>query len=285
MKQIEIKYRTWYKGVPPRPIKLEIPGWSGQQNKHKTGDQPQPWHCLPFVEGSTYGLELIYPFETECHVKNVEGKIVFEGDFTEEQKTLSGVSLPPFSCFAPGHFGMTSGLDIKVPEDHILRLEPHPRFYTDSSNTVPCCIVGHLQTEWWPRIFFVVFKNPSPGQTLIFRKNEPYGQILILPKKIEYKIKKMSAAEELLRIENDKIIDQHARKISNYEWVDHAGHTFNDKYKVLSKLKNKHGIEAFQECMNSFAESKRKNSIKKITKKLFMIRKQYEGVQNKKKKL
>src|SRR5687767_59867 len=84
MHKIELKYRCWYKGVPPKPIKLQIPGWAGDSHGHSNGDKPQPWHCPPFVEGATYGLELIYPFETEVSVRNVDGKIKFDGDFSKE---------------------------------------------------------------------------------------------------------------------------------------------------------------------------------------------------------
>lgn len=206
MQTLKIKWRNWFKGIPPRPIKLEIPGWAGEKSNHGDGDKPQPWFCPPFVEGATYGLELLYPFDTECHVKIVNGKLFFECDFSEENKDCPYVELPPFSNFAPGHFGMTSSLDIEVPPGYVLRTEPHPRYYTDITNTVPCCIPGHLQTEWWPKIFFVVFKNPMPGQTLIFRKGEPYGQVLVVPRQINYEIKEMTSFETAERLSiNEKM--------------------------------------------------------------------------------
>ena len=70
MPPFPLKYRTFGKGLPPRPIRLEIPGWAGDTSKMEDGSVPQPWHCNPFVEVSTYGLELIYPYDAECHVAN-----------------------------------------------------------------------------------------------------------------------------------------------------------------------------------------------------------------------
>ena len=212
--KIDIKYRLWFKGVAPQKTKLDIPGWAGDPNSHKNGDKPQPWHCIPFVESSTYSLELNYPFDTECHVKIVNGSIVFEGDFTEENKGCPEVTLPPFIAFSPGHFGMTSSIDIKVPPGYVLRTEPHPKFYTDMTNTVPCCIAGHIQTEWWPKIFFVVFKNPMPGQTLVFKKGDPYCQLLILPRKVIYNIQEMSEEEKLERLCLDEKIDKHQHQLA-----------------------------------------------------------------------
>lgn len=277
MQTIELKYRSWYQGQPPKPIKLQIPGWSGEQNEHKNGDKPQPWHCPPFVDGSTYGLELYYPFDTECHVSIENEKLKFEGDFEKEQTKIPEITLPPFMSFAPGHFGMTSALDIKVPEGYVLRTEPHPRFYTDTTGTVPCCLPGHLQTDWWPRIFFVVFKNPYPGQKLIFRKNEPYGQILILPRKVCYDIKEMTNGEKAARSTSDAKINTYAKKICKNDWHDHIGHNFDDKYKVLSSTNAKNGCDSVNKFIDTI-------DTKKIFRGKFIKRKKDEGIQNQEKK-
>ena len=46
-----------------------------------------------------------------------------------------------------------------------MRTEPHPRFYTDTTGTVPIAVPALLRTEWWPMISFIVFKAPTKGQT------------------------------------------------------------------------------------------------------------------------
>jgi hypothetical protein len=265
---MEIKYRTWHKAVAPKPLKLQIPGWAGVFNQHSNGDESQPWHCLPFIEASTYGLELIYPFESDCCVYLKDNKVIFDGDFSKEQKECSNVQLPPFMNFTENHFGMTSALDIKVPEGYVLRTECHPRFYTDITNTVPCCLPGHIQTEWWPKIFFVVFKNPTPGQTIVFKKGEPYGQILIVPRKTHYEIKEMTRSEILQRNLVDNKIEKHCKKFAK-TWQDNSGQIFDDKYKVLSSVFLKKGeITSF---LDDFEKATK--TLKKIRGKLFIKRK------------
>jgi len=281
MQELSIKYRIWYNGVPPKPIKLQIPGWSGELNEHKSGDKPMPWHCIPFVEGATYGLEIYYCFDSECHVKNINGNIVFEGDFSEEQKKIPDIPMPPFTTFAPGHFGMSSCLDISVPENYILRTEPHPNFYTDETNTVPCCIPGHLQSEWWSKIFFLVFKNPQPNQTLIFKKNQPIAQLLILPRKTKYKIEKMTAEEIKERNFIDNSIEMHGKKISQNNWYDYKGNNFNDKYKVLSTVYSKKGLNGVVETLKSLEDKTNSIPRKKYKGKLFF--KKNESIQDKEK--
>ena len=266
MKTTILKYRTWYKGVPPQPIKLEIPGWAGSSMGHDDGDKPQPWHCVPFIDGSTYGLELVYPFDTECHIVNENGEMKVLGDFTEEQKDVTKISpntaLPPFMQFAPGHYGFTSSIDIKTEEGHVIRIEPHPRFYADQTDTVPLPVPGHIGGDFWPRIFFVVFKLPSSGRRHIFRKGEPYAQILILPNKVDYEIKEMSEVEirerEFQESELARIGSTH---IASHSWVDHKGNNFDDKYKIIKKLHAKGGMDAVREVYQG-AKTKELNVIK-----------------------
>ena len=57
MAKLEIKYRTEGKALPPRPIRVSLPGWGGSPDlKKENGSQPQPWHCPLHVEGATSGF-------------------------------------------------------------------------------------------------------------------------------------------------------------------------------------------------------------------------------------
>ena len=247
-----VKYRTWTKAVPPQKIKLDVPGWSGENWYRGDGAKPMPWHCTPFVDGSTYGLELIYNFDSECHVKNINGKVTFEGDFAGESEWIQKKQQPeedpntPFMMFAPGHYGHTSGVDLLPPEGHCLRIEPHPRFFTDTSGTVPIAVPGHIQ-RFWPKIFFIAFKAPLPGQTHIFRKGEAMCSVLIVPEVARYDLQEMSPEEKANRQEIDTGIATHAGDICKHSWKDHVGNTFDDKYKVLKQCHSKGGLDAVEE--------------------------------------
>src|SRR5690349_15686445 len=76
---LTLRYRTVYGAPPPRRIRLDVPGWAGISTAHGEGAPAQPWHCQPFVDGATYGLELLYPYPGECTVRNEEGGISFHG--------------------------------------------------------------------------------------------------------------------------------------------------------------------------------------------------------------
>lgn len=246
MEELQVKYRTWYKGIKPKPIKLEIPGWAGIQNDHSNGDMPQPWHCLPFVEGSTYAFELIYPFDTECVVTRGLDSINFSGDFSQECVWNSG---PPMSSFATGHYGMTSSLDLMPPEGYVTRIEPHPRFFTDETGTCPIAVPGHIQ-QWWGRIFFVVFKAPRIGEAHIFRKGEPYAQVLFVPAKNPAKLVEMTHQEQKERSEREEAISKYRTQIAKHTWLDYKNNPFDDKYKVLSGIYAKEGITGIERCLH-----------------------------------
>lgn len=253
MQDIIVKYRTWHTHLPPSQIRLQIPGWAGRDRRHGNGSEPQPWHCPPFVEGSTYGHELVYPYKSDCLVKRVGGQLVFEGDFSDEDwilgengETISGdqpkKTSAPMMSFAPGHYGMSSGLDMETPEGYVIRTEPHPRFYTDDTGTVPCMLAGHIQ-RWWSRIFFVVFKAPREGETHVFRHGEPYGQVLFVPQKNPITLEPFTQEECRIRETREKRISEHAKKIANHSWNDNKMLAFDDKYKVLSSAYAKGGYD------------------------------------------
>jgi hypothetical protein len=279
-----VKYRTWYRGIPPSPIKLQIPGWAGMDKNHSDGAIPQPWHCPPFVDGSTYGHELIYPFKSECRVSRIRGELVFEGDFSAEDWMLneqnnhitgdeSKKKTPPMMSFAPGHYGMSSSLDMEPPDGYVIRTEPHPRFYTDDTGTVPCMLAGHIQ-RWWSRIFFVVFKAPREGETHIFREGEPYGQVLFVPQKNNVEFVPFTDEERIQRESRDRKISEHGDKISNHSWKDHKCLKFDDKYKVLSSSYAKGGYGNMDKTINEKVSLKNDEPIKtKIPKKLFRAKK------------
>lgn len=264
-----VKYRTWYKGTPPRPIKLSIPGWAGENRSHSNGNKPQPWHCTPFVDGCVYGYELIYPFKTECRVLRRNKEIIFEGDFSDETWNIDR-SKAPMSTFAMDHYGMSSSLDLEPPEGYVIRTETHPRFYTDTTGTCPIMLPGHIH-RWWSRIFFVVFKAPKEGEIHIFREGEPYGQVLFVPEKSNFTFQQMTPEEEKIRSDRERALSSQGSKICTHAWRDHKGNSFDNKYKVLASAYLKEGEEGVQKCIEkSLSKAVTTNGrLKPIKKKFF----------------
>ena len=195
-----VKYRLFEPRLSPRRTKMEVPGWTGQQEPRRNGSHEYAWHCMPFVEGAQYGIELFYPFDNELHVTKRDGRVALEGDFGPDPGT--GIQWPPFRSFGEGYYTYQLLLDLKVADDMAVRTEPHPRFYTSSADDVPIAVPALLHTSWWPMISFVVFKAPPEGRTHVFRPGEPFMQILFLPSEAHFELVAMDeeeAAERELR--------------------------------------------------------------------------------------
>ena len=127
MAKLDVKYFVYDNSSPPRPIRMSVPGWSGPPQKMIDGSEPQPWHCLPFTEGSTYGLELLYPYETECHVVNEDGLVRFDWDFAAEPGGMltGGEFVTFFPKEASKYYVFHTPLNVRAPAGYTLRTEPH----------------------------------------------------------------------------------------------------------------------------------------------------------------
>jgi hypothetical protein len=188
-----VKYRLFEPRLAPRRTKIEVPGWGGKSEPRRDGSHEQAWHCIPFIEGAQYGIELLYPYENELHVTKRSGRVVLEGDFGPDPVT--GVQWPPFRAFGEEYYTYQLLLDLEVADDMAIRTEPHPRFYTSAADDVPIAVPALLRTSWWPMISFVVFKAPPEGRTHIFRSGEPFMQILFLPAEPQFELVPMSEEE------------------------------------------------------------------------------------------
>jgi len=249
MQNLRIKYRTAGKALPPRPIRLQLPGWAGSPHlKMINGSEPQPWHCPPFVDGAADGLELIYHYDTECNICHENGDLRIDWDYAKEPGGILGSD--EFGVFAPKpskFYFFASLVDLQAPPGYVLRTQPHPRFYTDDTGTVPAAVVGHVQTEWWPKKLFVVFKAPRPGERHTFRKGEPYVQITFVPQHRNYDTQEMTAEENVARREQEQGIVKAKSFIANDVWYNGSGAEFNDHYRVLARAFAKEGKDAVRD--------------------------------------
>jgi len=257
MGKLEIKYRLEGKALPPRPIKLAIGGWGGLAEKKKeNGSQAEPWHCPVFVDGCTHGFELLYQYETECHIVNDGGVVRIEWE-REREPGIGATSDFTLSTPAPPtEYLFGTSLDIQSPPGYVLRVETHPRFFRDQTNTVPAAFTGHVQSEWWPKKLFMVFKIPSPGQRHIFRKGEPYAQILFIPRD-DYEIAPMTEEEQANRRRLEEEIRLSKSLIAKRVWNSFDGIEFNDHYTVLLRAFEQEGQAGVERIVREGVEMHR----------------------------
>ncbi len=232
----KVKYRTSIAGLQPQRTKLEVPGWAGESEPRADGSHEHPWHCMPFAEGARYGIELFYPYDNELHVSTRDGHLIFDGDFGPDPQT--GVQWPPFRTFGNTYYTYQILLDLKVEPGWAIRTEPHPRFYTDPTDSVPIAVPALLR-HWWPMMFFVVFKSPAEGRTHIFRPGEPFMQIIVIPDEADFELVKMDAEEAAEReLQARRIQQSRATLGKETQWTSSTDTVFDGTYRhILSAAK------------------------------------------------
>jgi hypothetical protein len=228
-----VKYRLINPRLAPRRTKLELPGWAGERQPRANGSHEQVWHCVPFSEGAQYGIELFYPYDNELRVSTKDGKLLLDGDFGPPPD--SGVQWPPFRSFGDTFYTYQLLLDLKVEKGFAIRTEPHPRFYTDPTDTTPIAVPALIR-NWWPMMFFIVFKAPAEGRTHIFRPGEPFVQIIVLPEEAPFELEEMGDEEAAEReLQSRRIFANRPKLAAGTEWTSSTNTVFDGTYRHLHR--------------------------------------------------
>ncbi len=222
-----IKYRLHQPRLNPRRTRLEVPGWTGRSEPRQDGSHEHAWHCLPFTEAARSGIELFYPHDGELRVARRGGELAFEGDPGPDG------SRPPFRSFGREYFTYRILIDLKVDPGLAIKTEPHPRFYTDTTGTVPIAVPALIR-HWWPMIYFVVFKAPAAGQVHIFRPDEPFMQMSIVPADDRLTLIEMPEEEAAEReLQSRRIYESRSTLGADSQWTSSTNTVFDGTYRRL----------------------------------------------------
>jgi hypothetical protein len=187
-----------------------------------------------FAEGAQYGIEVFYPFDNELRVYRRDGGLVLDGDFGPAPD--GDLQWPPFRQFGEDYYTYQILIDLKVPDGYAIRTEPHPRDYTTAFDDVPLAVPALIRTAWWPMLSFIVFKNPPPGVTHIFRAGEPFVQMLVVPADPEFELVVMDeneAAEREMR--GRRIHASRATLGAETTWVSSTNTEFDGTYRHIAR--------------------------------------------------
>jgi len=229
----EVKFRTREPRLAPRRTKLEIPGWGGQREPRADGAQEYAWHCTPFSESAQYGIELFYPYDSELVVSMQDGQLRLDGDFGPCPD--EGLQWPPFRDFGTKFYTYQILLDLKVEPGFAIRTEPHPRFYTDSSDTCPIAVPALIR-RWWPMMYFCVFKSPAEGRRHVFRPGEPFAQVIVIPEEAPFDLVEMQEEEAAEReLQGMRIHANRDRLAEGSRWQSRTDTVFDGTYRFMAR--------------------------------------------------
>lgn len=229
----QVKFRLNNPRLAPRRTRMEIPGWAGDRSPRANGSLEQVWHCVPFSEGAQYGIELFYPYDNQLTVRTQNGALVLDGDFGPAPSP--SLQWPPFRNFGDRFYTYQLLLDLKVEPGFAIRTEPHPRFYADASGTVPIAVPALIR-NWWPMLFFCVFKAPPEGGAHIFRPGEPFAQIIVIPEEPDFTLVPMDQDEAAEReLQARRIHASRPTLAADSEWVSQTNTVFDGTYRHLHR--------------------------------------------------
>ena len=227
-----VKYRSVHPNLRPRRTRLDVPGWAGQPDPRADGSHEYPWHCIPFSEAARGGLELPYPYDDELLVTQRNGELLFQGDFGDAQQP--DARRPPFRSFGREYYTYQILIDLKVEPGLAIKTETHPRFYTDTTGTVPIAVPAVLR-HWWPMISFVVFKSPAEGQTHIFRPGEPFMLVTIVQADEKLDLVDMPEEEAAEReLQSQRIYASRSTLSADTQWTSSTDTVFDGTYRRIA---------------------------------------------------
>lgn len=225
-----VKYRMVNPRLRPRRTRLELPGWAGEPDPRVDGSHEYPWHCIPFSEAAKAGIELLYPYDNELRVTTRAGDLIIE----EDLRGNPDAEPAPFRSFGLEYYTYQILIDLKVQAGWSIKTETHPRFYTDTSGTVPIAVPAVLRS-WWPMMNFVVFKSPPEGQTHVFRPGEPFIQITVVPSEPVFELVEMSEEEAAEReLQSRRIHASRTTLSADTQWTSSTNTVFDGTYRRIA---------------------------------------------------
>ena len=132
--------------------------------------------CPLLLKARPTGSEMLYPVRRGTSVlTSVDGFVTLEAEWGNPMMTIScgRRSVHSARIIIPTRSRSIS----KCRQSWAVRDRPHPRYFTDASNSTPLAVPALIRSEWWPMMFFCIFKAPPPGVVHVFRKDETVHQL------------------------------------------------------------------------------------------------------------
>ena len=229
---MQVNCRAFTPGLNPRRTKLEVPG-SGRRTAAPQGRIDGAGLALPpYSEAVVHGIDLFSDPTNRASVTRTAANWAW----TATEPSPEGCRRPMAVPFHP--FG---DLFLQLPA--LPRFQgrrklgdatrPHPRFYTDPTDTTPIAVPALIGLRR-PMIYFLVFKSPPEGKTHIFRPGEPFAQILIVPEEAAFDLVPMEDEEAAEReLQSRRIYQSRGTLSAETEWKSATNTVFDGTYRHI----------------------------------------------------
>ncbi|MCA9938771.1 MAG: hypothetical protein KC418_09020 [Anaerolineales bacterium] len=197
--------------------------------------QAVPFHCKPWGDGQRVGWTLFYGYLTDVTISVSAADVLA----VENLPMLARETNQPriIHQFAPDHFGIGSGYTLKTPPGFVSLLLPA----TDPPPGLEM-ITGVIESDWYPRQTFLVFRLPQPDQPVHLTRGAPLARVVVIPRQDNLTAQPLSAAEmeDLAQVEQQYLAEA---EDTASRWTAANGAQFTHLYRIWSAL-HRHDIAA-----------------------------------------
>jgi hypothetical protein len=199
------------------------------EQKEKAAAAPPhvvPFHCKPWVDGQTVGWTLFYGYLTPVTIVGQEnGRIQVHN---LEQLTRETNQPRIIDQFANGHFGIGSGYILQTPPGIVSLLIPSTNAPTGLET-----VTGVIETDWYPRQLFLVFKVPSPGVEIYLDYKVELARVVLIPRHEQLEAQPMTE-DELRALQGREQQYVEEERLTPTRWTAVSGDSFTHLYKNWS---------------------------------------------------
>jgi hypothetical protein len=224
---VKIKYKARFDSFPTlQRVKPSVPDHY-RQLARQSPPPALPTHCKPWVDASSYGLLLTYPYQATLTVVGQENA---RAVYTMTPPSSRLVYGPIAQMLTNEHFSFESGYWFKTDPEIGIYTNHLPPGYTTPGHLIP----GLVECWRYPKRLFVVFEVPQPGESISFRFGDPL--CVLMPVITEPVVGEVMTDDEL-----QDVLDRNARwddyltEHPELKWTSADGVEFNHMYKVFGR--------------------------------------------------
>jgi hypothetical protein len=102
-----------------------------------------------------------------------------------------------------------------------------------AADAIAPALPGLIESWWYPKPLFVVFRAPPPGEPLAFRRGDPLCSIVPVPADVRLEEVDVRGRDDLERMEGE--YESYRRKRTDLQWSAASGRTFSHAYRWFGK--------------------------------------------------
>lgn len=220
------------KSVPYLPNLVRSRPFISEQDKEKAAavpPQPVPFHCKPWVDGQTIGWVISYGYLTAVTLTSQAGQLIVHGGAQLAAETNQPRIV---AQFAEGHLGIGTGYTLQTPPGFVSLILPavHPPEGLEALTAV-------VETDWYPRQLFLVFRLPAEGQTIALDHGAELARVVVIPRQAAWEAVPLTEAE-LTAVQEREATYLAEEKTTPTSWTAATGDTFTHLYKNWARRKS-----------------------------------------------